>query len=55
MRVLSTLVILLLWPWWTLRACVLCSAGVALIVYRQLIDLWAGHPAGSQPARRKPL
>ena len=38
-----------------LCVCVLCAAGVALIVSRQLLDLWAGHPAASPtPARRTP-
>lgn len=55
MKLLQTLLILLLWPWWTLRASALCAAGVALIVSRQLLDLWAGHPAASPtPARRTP-
>lgn len=55
MRLFQTLVILLLWPWWTLRATVLCAIGVALIVSRQILDLWAGQPTGANKAQRKPL
>ena len=55
MRALQTLITLLLWPWWTLRAVVLCAIGVALIVSRQIFDLWAGQPTGANRARRKPL
>ena len=53
MKVLQTLLILLLAPFWLLRAVVLCTAGVALIIGKSLCDVWA--PSGvSQPARRKP-
>ena len=55
MKLIQTIVMLLLWPWWTLKACVLSAFGVSLIVARQILDVWAGHPKLSQPARRKSL
>jgi len=54
-KVLQTFFMLALWPWWLTKACAMSAIGVSLIVARQILDLWAGHPAGSQPARRKPL
>ena len=51
----TTLFMLLMWPWWTLKACVMSAFGVSLIVARQILDLWAGQLTDSQPARRKTL
>ena len=53
MRLLQTLLILLLWPWWTLRACVLCAVGVSLIVSRSLLDVWAPSKASLYAQRKK--
>lgn len=39
-KALSTVLILLLWPWWTARAVVLSAAGVSLIVSRAIVAEW---------------
>ena len=39
-KALTLLAILLLWPWWTLRACFLASVGVALLVCRAMVAEW---------------
>ena len=55
MKLIQTIVMLLLLPWWMAKACVMSAVGVSLIVARQILDVWAGHPKLSQPAQRKPL
>jgi hypothetical protein len=52
---LQTLLVLILWPFYLVRGCVVCAFGVTLIMFNSIIDLWAGHPEGRNPARRKPL
>ena len=39
-KALTMFAILLMWPWWTLRACVLSAAGVALLVARAMAAEW---------------
>ena len=41
MKLLQTLLILLLWPWWTLRACVVSAIGVAVLVARAILAEWS--------------
>lgn len=39
-KAITMAAILLLWPWWTLRACFLSAVGVALLVARALAAEW---------------
>jgi hypothetical protein len=54
-RVLQTLLVLILWPWWTLRACVLCALGVALIVSQSILGIWAKPKTSLYAQRKKPI
>ena len=40
-KAITTALILLLWPWWTLRACVVSAIGVAGLVARAILAEWS--------------
>ena len=54
-RVLQTLLVLILWPWWLLRACVLCALGVSLIVSQSILGIWAKPKTSHYAQRKKPI
>lgn len=39
-RTLQTVAVLIYWPWLTLRACVQVASRVALVVTRQVLEIW---------------
>lgn len=53
MRVVATFMLLMMWPWWVFKSIMLSVVGMSLIVFREILNVWAGHPTRSQPARRK--
>jgi len=40
-KALQTILILFLWPYWVIKACLTCAAGVSLIAAREILDVWA--------------